>query len=1396
MTDVLWPARPGQLLSDLDQLVTERVPAELEIPARFSQRTEAAEQRYRDAMAQQTEEHRQRKAAADAEYEATQREARVQFEADYQAVEHEYRRVRSEILSRFSTGEKLQKENLQEAQWEATAVFEAAKAGAAAQRKDLESQLVAVAQQIEAMHQESTRLIAGHEQARLLPEPAVSPPATLPSEPLRRLADLVSETQDDLQRLRERITPRLVRAFQSLLWFLLLLTVSLVVARLALGRGGWIWAVAGVTPGLIAWVVLTSWLQNSAERRITEAYLTLRQALAQADALRQAIVKAVDAECARQHTASADRLQRDLDKAGHQFSDTLAGLSQRKTDEMAEADHKYPALLAEITARRDRRLLEADQKHQSESRHADETFSAESQRLLDEDTREKAESQRCYQQQWEEMSRSWLEGMADFKTAIDAMNSECQRLFPDWSGPAWNPWTPAAEIPPAICFGQFGLDLRQIKGGVPRDPRLQPPATEFCIPALLPFPHRSLLLLKADGQGRDMAIRIIQAAMLRLLASMPPGKVRFTIIDPVGLGENFSAFMHLADYDEKLVASRIWTDTSHIERRLTDLTEHMENVLQLYLRNEFETIQDYNRSAGELAEPYRVLVVANFPVNFSENAARRLLSIVASGARCGVYTILSLDSKLRIPRHFDLADLESHALTLSWLDPAAAPGPEAPPPLVANRANSHRQHRAPAIEDMIEDAEDEVPNTPTARPAPHHDAKGAATVNGLRAPADPSAHGSPAPAQEPPPPAAPAEPAHFVWQHPQVGKLALEPVLPPDAERFTEIVRHVGQAAKDAGQVQVPFACVAPPRSEWWTGDSRESVSVPLGRSGAMKLQYLHLGKGTSQHVLIAGKTGSGKSTLLHVLVANVALRYSPDEIELFLVDFKKGVEFKAYAGGELPHARVIAIESEREFGRSVLERLDLELKNRGDLYRELGVQDLKGFRAARPGVRLPRILLVVDEFQELFVEDDRIAQDSTMLLDRLVRQGRAFGIHVMLGSQTLAGSYSLPRSTIGQMAVRIALQCSESDAHLILSEDNTAARLLTRPGEAIYNDANGLFEGNHPFQVAWLPDPQREVCMADVREMARQRNYRIPPPIVFEGNVAADARRNPLLADLLEAPAWPPSSRAARAWVGAAVAIKDPTAAEFSRQGGTNLLVVGHREESALGVLSTAMISLAAQCPPAAKEPDAEDDPPNLAQFYVFDSARPGTSEAAFWDRVAGSVPHAVKKVAPRQIAEAMTEILAEVTRRQQAGQEDAPPIYLILSNLSRFRDLRKSDDDFGFSRMDDDKPPSPAKQFAEILREGPALGVHSLAWCDTYSTVSRYFDRQSLRDLELRVVFHMNAADSSNLLDSPAASMLGVHRALLYDEGQGWIEKFIPYGVPSEEWLAQVKDRLGSRG
>jgi DNA segregation ATPase FtsK/SpoIIIE-like protein len=139
-----------------------------------------------------------------------------------------------------------------------------------------------------------------------------------------------------------------------------------------------------------------------------------------------------------------------------------------------------------------------------------------------------------------------------------------------------------------------------------------------------------------DAAGREPALEFLRMLLLRLLTTVIPGRIQFTLIDPAGLGQSFSAMMHLADFDELLIDSRIWTDSSQIRERLQKVTEHMENVFQTYLRSEFETLEDYNAAAGEVAEPYHFVVIAGFPVGFTEESCRHLSGILTSGCalRC------------------------------------------------------------------------------------------------------------------------------------------------------------------------------------------------------------------------------------------------------------------------------------------------------------------------------------------------------------------------------------------------------------------------------------------------------------------------------------------------------------------------------------------------------------------------------------------------------------------------------------------------------------------------------------------------------------------------------------------------------------------------------------------
>jgi DNA segregation ATPase FtsK/SpoIIIE-like protein len=553
---------------------------------------------------------------------------------------------------------------------------------------------------------------------------------------------------------------------------------------------------------------------------------------------------------------------------------------------------------------------------------------------------------------------------------------------------------------------------------------------------------------------------------------------------------------------------------------------------------------------------------------------------------------------------------------------------------------------------------------------------------------------------------------------------------------------------------------------------------------GATRLQYFSCGRGMAQHSLVAGKTGSGKSTLLHAMVTNLAMWYSPDEVEFYLIDFKKGVEFKTYADYQLPHARAIAVESDREFGLSVLQRIDAELTRRGELFRKAGTQDLAAYRATANAQVMPRVMLIIDEFQEFFTEDDRLAQDAQLLLDRLVRQGRAFGIHVFLGSQTIGGSGSLARSTISQMGIRIALQCSEADSQLILGDNNSAARLLSRPGEAIYNDAGGAVENNSPFQVAWLPDPKRERYLQRVNEKLKTDGVKRPVinPIVFEGNAPADIAKNQQLQVILDA-SEPPVTNAPKAWLGDPVAIKEPTSIIFRRQSGSNVIIVGQQDEQALAVIVSSAISLAAQLPPG------------KGSFLVMDGTPSDSFLAGNLEKVMSVLPNEVKHIDYRKVEETINEIAEELARRQGDDQGNHPAIFLIINGLQRYRPLRKGEDEFSFSMSDEPKKPNAGKQFADILREGPNHGIHTITWCDTLANIERTFDRGMMREFDNRILFQMSSNDSSNLIDSPVANKLGFFRALAYSEEQGVMEKFRPYGLPPAAWLKHVAAQLKAR-
>lgn len=1308
--------RQRQVLEEAARMVVELADhrAEEELAARLA----VAEEEHRGSIDSVAAERDAALAKAEAEYRAEVDRVKSTSQKAIDQVEATYRQVTEQATSEWQTEEAEAERGREDAHFELTGVYEAGKSNLKSKYGDLEAGTDPSALGIESRRKEVKQLLVGLGQASLAEQPG-QPIGQLPPnvQPQQAIDEAFKVADAKLEELKHVKRPKLA---------IVLVLFVVIGGALAGGVGAatqWniaFMAGAGLGGGLVISLIIWLTLRSSMQNKVVAAYQPLAYALDYADVARKRWQQIAGELYRKENAALDERRKREDAKIEQDCKNRVAKAVKLRDEATAKAQKEHDTQLAELTRGRDESLEKSEQQIARLRQEIPARYEQELKRREQQYQQATAEGQRALAAAKQRRLDRWHKGVAHLQREAADVNGECAELFPPWNDILSDQWQPPRSLPPVVRLGQWRagpeefaerkqieedtgpvldeLNLRKTAVETGGDDGLRLPVIEQ--PALLTFPERSSLLIRAQGKARDQAIEIMQAAMLRLATTIPPGKARFTVIDPVGLGQNFAAFMHLADYDEQLIGARIWTEPQQIEQRLADLTEQMEVVIQKYLRNEFETIEAYNEAAGEVAEPFRFLVVANYPVNFSEAACRRLISIVSSGARCGVHALISVDTKQPMPQGFKLSDLEQHCVNFAWQ----------------------------------------------------------------------------------------SDEEKFAWKDPDFGHLPLVLDTAPPGDVFSNVVRRVGAAAKDASRVEVPFSVIAPRDDEWWKADTRKGIQVALGPAGATKKQNLELGRGTSQHVLVAGKTGSGKSTLLHTLITNLAVTYSPQELELYLIDFKKGVEFKTYATYRLPHARVVSVESDREFGLSVLQRLDAEIRDRGERFRDAGAQDVAGFRR-NTGKDLPRILLIIDEFQEFFVEDDKLAQEVGLLFDRLVRQGRAFGMHVLLGSQTLGGAYSLARTTLGQMGVRIALQCSEADAHLILSEENSAARLLSRPGEAIYNDAGGLPDANHPFQVAYLPDEEKERWHRRIQQYAQEHNGNGDLPlIVFEGNVPGQLDHNPQLDELLRAADWPvASNKPAIAWVGDPVAIKDPTAALLRRQSGHNVLLVGQNELQAMAILAAAEVSLAAQ-----HAPDRGGEPGT--RFFVLDGTPPENANAGFFQRVAGALPHRTRVGGVRDAAAIIGEVAQEVARRQAAGQTDAPAWYLLIHDVQRFRDLRKKDDDFSFSRSSEEQA-NPSQQLVDILREGPNLGIHVLAWCDSLTNLQRTFDRQALREVEMRVLFQMSQNDSSTLIDSPVASRLGEQRALFHSEEQGSMEKFRPYGLPPAEWLDWVAKQLRSR-
>ncbi|HWA99164.1 MAG TPA: hypothetical protein VG713_11755, partial [Pirellulales bacterium] len=527
MPDPRLIERQTDVLHSLERLIRERAEKIAAAEADYKRRhTEATELAERNATAIEAQFQRSRDEAQRSAHKQLH-EAAARFEREHGTSQAEYASLSERISQRAKHDKAVAKRAFEEASWETQTVFDATKNKPRREFLEQERQVNARAERLEQIANEAKDFLA---LCRLYRAPELTPSTPDPSageaDMLKAFLDRLAQAETLLVELKKL---RLPRFFEGLTPFWFMLAVWLAAIYPAGMATGWelTWVPISIAAAIVVGGAIAIWLYQVATRKVRRVFDPLCQMLLDTEGARARWAELGTARWQREAAEIKHRHQTELKRANDKYHDAKTSIRQRRETETAEIEAKYPPRLAELSGWYEN--LKQTVETETRARLAQLTADYQSQR--------QAEQQRAaHEQQQIEADRAadaraiaehWKQGIERVGNEVAALDADTEGVFPDWDSAAWDTWQPPLGVARAVRFGTIDVRLDQLPGaealGSAAKASLK---TAYRLPALLDFPQHASLVLRTAGSGRARAVEVLQAAMLRFLTAVPPGKLR------------------------------------------------------------------------------------------------------------------------------------------------------------------------------------------------------------------------------------------------------------------------------------------------------------------------------------------------------------------------------------------------------------------------------------------------------------------------------------------------------------------------------------------------------------------------------------------------------------------------------------------------------------------------------------------------------------------------------------------------------------------------------------------------------------------------------------------------------------------------------------------------------